>query len=973
MLPSRSGRRRIEFLTVLLLSLLGGRVVAETTGRIVGRLTDESGAPVAAVRVTATNAALDLAREVTSNDDGEFVLALLPTGEYQVAFEAAGWQPKIFRFTLGLGESVPLDVRMEPGEVISEEILVTGDQSAMETTTVSESFRYDDQVEQLPLIDRTLDGVAQYAPNVAIGPTGDIAISGAPSFDTMVMLDGAEISDPYFGGAPVVYIEDAIEEVQILTSGVSARYGRFQGGVVNAVTKSGSNEFAGALRLELSNQSWNSTTPFGEEQTDDVSKVYQASLGGYLVKDHLWFFASGRTFPTRSESLTTEFTGEEVVQSTEQDRYQGKLRAAPRANHLFNLNYLKFDETTINDDGLPAGDDRAVGARNDPRETWAASYQGILDDRTYLEVGATRKRVSIGLGGAVANGDPFLDLVNFVVYNNSWWDIDDPSVRDNETASVSLNHGLGAHDFEVGVQYVNSITGGENRQSSTGFNLLAFNDDFVSRTVAGEPRYNLRSFGAVRWEALPLGGEQKVENTALYLQDTFSAGRWRFDLGARYERYTGDGPVPLLNVDFSGLAPRLGATFSVRPSLQVQASYGHYISRLNDQYVGSVTTVGGAPRIETFYFGPDLLDATGAQVSAALRNDEFWPLVTGYIAPASQTSYLATDLSAPYAEEWNLSLRQALPRSTGSVVLSYVSRDYRDLIDDFQGGACDFGIDFGQPCPAGSVTVVPGDIPVDTTIWANSSAARREYQAFTALVDYRPNASWQFGGNYTFGKTRGNYEGEAQNQPASGSPFGNYQRAIDVAAATPFGYLSTDVRHRAFLYGNYQRELGRRGGSLSLGSVLFYRSGLAYSLAALVDRQEVDEYVAEAGQYTHFFGERGSQRADGFWRLDLSTRYELPLAGDLRLFAKASVLNVLDNDAVIDFNTAGVAVRDASGQLTWRPSAPRSGVDPISGRPIVPCGPGDEPATNCSGFGRIRSQDDYQDPRTFLLTFGLTF
>ena len=91
MLPSRSGRRRIEFLTVLLLSLLGGRVVAETTGRIVGRLTDESGAPVAAVRVTATNAALDLSREVTSNDDGEFVLALLPTGEYQVALEAAGW------------------------------------------------------------------------------------------------------------------------------------------------------------------------------------------------------------------------------------------------------------------------------------------------------------------------------------------------------------------------------------------------------------------------------------------------------------------------------------------------------------------------------------------------------------------------------------------------------------------------------------------------------------------------------------------------------------------------------------------------------------------------------------------------------------------------------------------------------------------------------------------------------------------
>ena len=74
-----------------------------------------------------------------------------------------------------------------------------------------------------------------------------------------------------------------------------------------------------------------------------------------------------------------------------------------------------------------------------------------------------------------------------------------------------------------------------------------------------------------------------------------------------------------------------------------------------------------------------------------------------------------------------------------------------------------------------------------------------------------------------------------------------------------------------------------------------------------------------------------------------------------------------------DVEPVGVAVRDASGQLTWRPSAPRTGVDRISGQPIVPCGPGDEPATNCSGFGRIRSQDDYQDPRTFLFTLGLAF
>jgi hypothetical protein len=940
---------------------------AQTTGRITGRVVDDQGSPVANATVTATNEETQITRTATTSTSGDFLFALLPTGGYTVAIEATGKQPQVYRLSLGVGQTAPINATLLPGEVITEEITVTGDQTALETTTVGESFDYNQQVEQLPITNREIEDVAQYSPNISFGPTGGtLSISGAPSFDTTVLLDGAEISDPYFGSAPVVYLEDAIEEVQVLTSGVSARYGRFQGGVINAITKSGGNEFEGTLRAEFANQKWNSQTPFEERQTDDISKTYQATLGGYIVKDRLWFFLGGRTIPTSSESFTAGFTGEAVTTTSEEDRYQAKLRGAITENHLVDISYLNFDQMSTNDDGLAAGEARATDTRSDPRETWTLQYQGVLSSNTFLELQGTKKDVNIALGGDPSRGDPFLDLNEFFNYNNGWWDFNDPSVRNSETASLNVTHSLtteraGTHTLEGGVQYVNSITGGENRQSSTGYNLLTFNSfgDFANLQPDGTLRYNLYSGDAVRWVALPLGGDQELKNTAAFVQDTINLNKLRLDLGVRYEQYKGSGPLPESDMSFDDFAPRLGVTYNINPAWQVQGTYGKYISRFNDNYASQITSVGGAPRIETFYLGPDLIDVTAAELSAALRNEAYWPIVTGYISPQFPTSFLADDISAPYAEELNFSVRHALPRNSGSIVLAYVDRKYKDLIDDFIGGACtEYGFNFGEACPGGDYTEVPGDIVVDTTIWANNPNARRKYNAFNLVFDYRPSTAWQLGGNYTYSTLKGNYEGEAGNQPASGSPLGNYERSENIAAATPYGYLAGDIRHRAVLYGNYRFDF-QRAGNLSIGSLFLYQSGFPYSFTASVPRTDVEEYLGESGNYTYYFGGRGNERFDDFWRLDLSARYEVPIFSRLNLFLKAAVTNVLNNDAVVSFATTGRAVTGADGQLTWVP--------------VGNCGPGDEPSTSCTGFGRIRSQNDYQSPRRFLFTVGLDF
>src|SRR5436305_10276449 len=246
------------FLALLLLPLaLCGQ--AEVTGRITGKVMDDQGKPIAGAVVEATSTGLQLERQATTGANGEFLFNLLPTGAYTVTVTALGHQPEVISLKLSIGQTVPLDVRLAPGEGAKEEITVTGTASALETTATGERLSFKRDVEELPVQSRVLEDVALLAPNVAIGPTAQtISIAGAPSFDTTVLLDGAGCPTPYFGSAPVVYIEDAIDEIQILTTGISARYGRFQGGVINAVTKSGPNEIKGTLRGELLNQTRNS-------------------------------------------------------------------------------------------------------------------------------------------------------------------------------------------------------------------------------------------------------------------------------------------------------------------------------------------------------------------------------------------------------------------------------------------------------------------------------------------------------------------------------------------------------------------------------------------------------------------------------------------------------------------------------------------------------------------------------------------
>jgi hypothetical protein len=963
---------------------------AQTTGRVTGTVVDEEGNPVAGARVTLISSALQGERVVTTSDDGGFLAALLPVGPYAVEVVAPGTQPVSISFRLGVGQTVPLDIVLEKGEPFVEEVTVHGPAVPLATTVLGENFDYAATVEELPIQARNIANVASYAPNVAEGPTGStLAISGAPSFDSVMLLDGAEISDPYFGTFTVgLYLEDSIEEVQVMTAGVSARYGRFQGGVINAITKTGGNTFDGIFRAEFSNESWNSQTPFGEDQVDHLNEVYQATLGGYILKDHLWFFLGARTIPDSVESYTTALTNESFQSRYQEDRWQIKLRGAITPNHVIEVNHLEYDGREVNrvafQGTLLPGELRAAnGVTTAPFITNALVYQGVLTPGLFLDFQATRKETGFNGGGDPSGGSPFLDFPTFAVFNNYWFDRTDTDVRDNQTLGLNLTQALstgnwGSHTLEYGAQWVNSITGGSNSQSPTGLNMLSIplTGTPFAENNPGDPDnpvlYNLSSFFVggemvvYKWDAIGLQGDQEIENLGVYIQDTWEIDKWRFDIGLRWDDYDGTGPLATQSLGFDGIAPRLGVTYNINQNWQVQATWGRYISRLNDGIFGNVTHIGGAPYVETLYTGPAFTQAEAATMEAVLRDTHpacesepsgtCWGIVSIISDPEQPTSFLAPGLTAPYADDFNFSVRHALPRNAGSMVIAFTDRQFKRLLDDFVGG---YGFttvtDPDPPDPNN-----PASFTFDSTWWANASQAERRYTSAALVVDWRPSANWGVGGNYTFAKTQGNYEGEAAFQPAIGSQIGDWVESRPESAAVPYGPLDVDIPHRLRAWGTYRWNFDRAG-QFVLGSVFAYQSGRIWNKVASVPLNNYPAYVSDTGTYTHFFEGRGSDRFDGWWRLDLSGRYQFPIWKRLQGWIKVNVLNFTNESAVVSFDTSASFATTPGGTLIWQPNGN--------------CGPGKDPwpSTSCSQFGQIRNELDYQQPRTYLLTIGLTF
>src|SRR5436189_581650 len=284
-------------------------------GTISGTVTDSSGRVIGNVQITINNLATGVTRDVTTNDGGFYSAPNLLPGTYQAKFSAKGFKTEARNgIALTVGATEVLDLTMKVGTAV-ETIQVTGEAPAVQLATSDISAVVNaTTVRELPLNGRSWTDLATLQPGVdAIHTQPDFAagtdrgnrgfgqqltISGARPQQNNYRLDGVSLND-YANGAPGSVLGgnlgvDAIQEFSVLTSNYSAEYGKTSGGVVNAITRSGTNVFHGSAYEFLRNSALDARNFFEDPTAPKASfkrNQFGGAVGGPIIKNRTFFFA----------------------------------------------------------------------------------------------------------------------------------------------------------------------------------------------------------------------------------------------------------------------------------------------------------------------------------------------------------------------------------------------------------------------------------------------------------------------------------------------------------------------------------------------------------------------------------------------------------------------------------------------------------------------------------------------------------
>lgn len=294
----------IALLSFLLSSCLFS--YAQGLGSIVGTVTDPSGAAVASAKITATQATTSFARTVTSNSDGYYVISSLSPAAYTVTAEAGGFRVQKQEVTLLADQTLTLNVKLQVG-MASQVIEVSENTVQVDTATSTLKQVIEQQrIAELPLNGRNAAALTLLVAGAVNSPNGGAdqgatkTFPGAVTFsangarqDTIsYQLDGGNYVDEYTNVNQPFPFPDALQEFSVQTSNYSAQYGENAGGVVNVVTKSGTNSFHGDAFEFVRNPYFNAQNYFATATTPDRVKRNQfgGTLGGPIFRDKTFFF-----------------------------------------------------------------------------------------------------------------------------------------------------------------------------------------------------------------------------------------------------------------------------------------------------------------------------------------------------------------------------------------------------------------------------------------------------------------------------------------------------------------------------------------------------------------------------------------------------------------------------------------------------------------------------------------------------------
>jgi len=935
-----------------------GLLIAQApTGKVIGAVLDDQGTPLPGVTVEATSPKMIGKSSAITDVKGVYRLFALPPGKYTIKYSLEGFNSVVRKdIIVRVEETITVDITMTPG-TLEEEITVLGRSPLIDVKNTYKGMVMSKEMFQLLPRGRNFDSLVTAVPGVSNEPfLGGISVDGASGAENMYYIDGTDITHMVLGTRAQSAAFEFVDEIQIKASGYQAEYGGALGGVVSVITRSGGNEYHGELisfysghRLRGDERDVLRLKPEDVTQAEYVNYQYLYgkdrenryevgfSLGGYILKDRLWFF--GSYLPVfrrrvRPAYFTSNDTQRDSKRNDDYQNFQIKLTAQPLKNLRLSASYVnnfqkyKGDLPPRDGSGSPDTDYEAYGFSY---PNWSAALSADLSlGNNFL--------ASIRSGYFYTNQNNQL-----VTAQTPWWcfrsetggyprtsnaqfnEDDDPTndipaqyIRDagwqpfsrNATyeykklirakgyvnADFNLFADLaGEHSFKAGVQWVRQMEDVDRTNSQPIIYLAWDMTHILGGQVIGVGRGKYGFYG-VRGneETGPFGSKYNPHSNrwALYIQDSwtpeFMNDKLTLNFGVRTEyeyipSYSDDPEfkdVKPIEFKFGDkLAPRIGFVYDVLgdASTKIFGSYGLYFDVFK-LYMAS-DAYGGFHWVSAYYtldtYKWDEIGVNGYYPGTLLS-------VNDWRHPSFEST--DPDLKPMSQREISFGVERKLMENL-SVSVRLVQKHLRYAIEDVGVFVPGVGEEYYTTNPGYGYSLHVGDGTgkFDPT-FPETPKAKREYWAVNFDLDKRFSNNWLAGFSYTWSRLTGNYSGLASSDEY-GRVGPNLERYFDLwhLAYTKNlekqdGPLPTDRTHFFKFYGAYSFPFG-----LTIGSVINAMSGTPVT----------EEWTIEANGYYPF--NRGNMgRTPFLWFTNMYAEYNVPLSGRFKLQFNVNVDNVFN-------------------------------------------------------------------------------
>jgi outer membrane receptor protein involved in Fe transport len=957
-------KKVFTLLALLLVATVPLLAQSTTAGSVTGTVTDSSGGALPGVTVELSGAAMQGVRTAIADSQGNFRFANVPPGEaYTLKATLEGFAPAsktIARVYLGQEAKVDFALRA----AVTESITVTAEAPLVDvsntTTGVNVTAR---QFESLPT-QRTFQQLTTLAPGVsmdmsnsranAIGQTiansPTVGASSAP--ENNYIIDGLSTTDARYGTSGTNLTMNFVEEVQVMTGGYSAEFGRSTGGVFNVITKSGSNQFRGDVFGYFADDSWvtdrvmrsQKGTNFGTDRTENMD--FGLSLGGPIMRDRLWFFgAYNPSRRTTDVGAAQPLVGDPATTFEQETTfYAGKLTFAVTPNH--NLVGTVFGDPTTQDGWLvlglnaPAAEfDAATWTQDIGSNNYNLRYNGIMNQNWLVEA-------NFGHHHRDSTQDPLTERGRSVprqideTVAGGFWRGGYPRFQQNDSGrdayAIKFSNFLRSHELRYGIDIEDNQHGADLHETWYRW----FGDRMQERNYA-------------------VLGEGDTKNEAIFLQDQWKLRpNLQFNLGLRMERQkmsSARGVFVASEADLSDqtlvdsitlgndLAPRLGVVWDPMNNgrSKVYAYAGRFFEAIpldmniralhgEDYIISTYRFVGGIA--DDSWYNPN-----GNPIPESVRNSPvaIVPPASGWYksaaTPLTAVTPVDRDLKTPYQDEMILGGEYQFG-DVWSAGLRLVNRELKRVVEDFGT--------FADPNDPLLLTGYIIGNPGEGALGAPYEKPERTYRAaeFTVQRAFRDN--WQMVASYTYARARGNYEGLFMTGYEQLDP--NITALYDVPSFgnNAMGKLRADRPVNLKLHTSYRFPFG-----LTVSEGFYYTSGVPISATG-------PELYNGYGDGTINLLPRGSNgRADNIWSLDLHADWALPVFKNTgrTLSLIVDVFNVTDQsgalevdqdyvyEALIDLGPQyapwfDAANLDANGNVQFNPNFPAS---PYYGSPLL--------------------------------------